>query len=276
MVHLLQRAACLYPENLALTPQVLLDLPLLLTAWEGERLQGCLGVSFLHPPAARIEAFLTRYRRDAGYYLGELLPPVEAQLRGQGIEVLVYIGQAPWLIPLLKRQGFQKTNSILRLHKQGWEIPTLGNLEVCIRPARPEDIPALVSLDETAFQEVIWQRTADVFQQLLPVHRTTDGSQMPHFVVAERRGQVVGYQLSQLRGGEGHLTRVVVHPDAQGQRIGARLVAEAIRFFRGRGVRDITLNTQRDNYRAQQLYRWFGFRPGGGEVTVLQKPVPLP
>jgi len=265
LARLLRRAACLYPGGLGLTARALLDHALLFTAWEGERLRGCLGVSLRHPPTARIEAIAIRYRQDVGRCLRELLPAVEVQLREREAEALVYIGHAPWLIPALKRQGFQMANSILLFRKRGWEVPAPGNQKVCVRPATPEDIPALVRLDEAAFREDIWRNNADAFQQCL--------NRMSHFVVAEQKGQVVGYQLSHVRGGEGYLARVVVHPGSQGQFIGARLVAEAMYFFEEQGVRTTALNTQRDNYRAQRLYGWFGFRPAGQEAVVLQKRV---
>lgn len=260
--NLLCQAACLYPAG-SLTARGLLVHPLLLTAWEDESLQGCLSLSLLHPLTAKIEAIALRYWRDVGRCLRELLALAEMQLRERGAETLVYIGQDPWLISALKRQDFRKANTILLFRKRGWEVPNPGNQEVCVRPTRPEDIPALVRLDEAAFREAMWRNNVQAFQQCL--------SQVPHFVVAEQRGRVVGYQFSHVRRGEGYVARVVVHPEAQGQRIGARLVAEAIHFFQKRRVRNIVLNTQRDNDRAQRLYSWFGFRPVGQEAVVLQK-----
>ena len=50
-------------------------------------------------------------------------------------------------------------------------------------------------------------------------------------------------------------------------------MAEAICFFKNREVRSISLNTQGDNYRTQQLYGWFGFRSVRQEAVVLQKRV---
>jgi ribosomal protein S18 acetylase RimI-like enzyme len=44
-----------------------------------------------------------------------------------------------------------------------------------------------------------------------------------------------------------------------GQGIGARLMAEAIRFFKQAKVTRIMLNTQDDNTHAHRLYEWFGF-----------------
>jgi len=262
LTRLLCQAACLYP-GASLTARVLLNHPLLLTAWEDERLLGCLGLSLPHPLMAKIQAIAVHYWRDVGRCLGELLLSAEVQLREREAETLVYIGQDPWLITVLKRQGFRRANTILLFRKRGWEVPDPGNQEVCVRPTRPEDIPALVSLDEVAFREAMWRKNAEAFQQCL--------NQVPHFVVAEQKDRVVGYQFSHIRGDEGYVSRVVVHPEAQGQRIGARLVGEAIHFFREQGVRSIALNTQRDNDRAQRLYSWFGFRAVGQEAVVLQK-----
>jgi ribosomal-protein-alanine N-acetyltransferase len=263
LARLLLRANCLYLGSLSLTARALLDHPLQFTAWEGERLGGYLAVTILHPSTAKIEGAAIRYRRDGDHYLRELLMAVEAQLRKRRIEALIYIGQDPWLIAALKSQGFGGVNSILVLRKRGWEVPTLGNENVCVRPTVPQDIPVLVRLDEAAFAEDMWRNNAEAFQQCL--------NRMPYFVVAEQKGRVVGYQFSTIRGDDGYLARVAVQPQVQGQHIGARLVAEAIHFFQARRVRKIALNTQRDNYRAQRLYRWFGFQPAGQEAVVLRK-----
>lgn len=263
--YLLYRAVCLYLGGSDPTARALLEHPLLLTAWEGGRLRSCLGVRLRHLPMARVGAVVIRYRQDVGRCLRAMLPPVEERLRERGAGTLVYIGQDSWLIPAFKHQGFRRVNSILLFRKQGWEVPTSGNQEVRIRPATLEDIPTLVDLDAAAFQEAIWRNTASAFQEYL--------EQMPHFIVAEQDGRVVGYQFSRLRGSEGYLARVAVHPEAHGQRIGARLVAEAVHFFQERGVWNIMLNTQKGNYRARRLYCWFGFRPEGQEVAVLQKEI---
>jgi ribosomal protein S18 acetylase RimI-like enzyme len=44
-----------------------------------------------------------------------------------------------------------------------------------------------------------------------------------------------------------------------GQGIGARLMSEAIDFFKKAKVLRIMLNTQDDNTHAHRLYEWFGF-----------------
>ena len=83
---------------------------------------------------------------------------------------------------------------------------------------------------------------------------------------AER--QVAGYAYASLTGRHGHLTRLTVHPGTQGQRIGIRLLAEAVGFFQRERVYGITLNTQQSNTRARRLYEWFGFIALGKEAEV--------
>jgi ribosomal protein S18 acetylase RimI-like enzyme len=163
----------------------------------------------------------------------------------------------------LSEYGFQEVNTILLLRKRDWDVPTSGNDGVSIRPATANDIPALVRLDEAAFAEDMWRNNAEAFQQCL--------DRMALFVVAEHKARIVGYQFSYMQRQGGYVARVVVHPRAQGQRIGARLLADAIHFFQESGIRDIVLNTQRDNHRAQRLYSWFGFRLVKQEAVVLRK-----
>jgi ribosomal-protein-alanine N-acetyltransferase len=239
--------------------------PLQFTAREWSMLRGYLGVSIPRPSTAKIEVVAIHHRQDVDHYLRELLLAVGVQLRERRTETLIYIGHDPWLVTALRRQGFEEANAILLFRKRGWEIPSLGNENVCVRPATLQDIPALVGLDEAAFGEDLWRNSAEAFQQCL--------NRMVHFVVAERKGRVVGYQFSYMQGEEGYVARVAVHPRAQDQRIGARLLAEAICFFRVQSASNIALNTQEDNYRARRLYRWFGFQPVRQEALVLRRRV---
>ncbi|MFL5657274.1 MAG: GNAT family N-acetyltransferase, partial [Ktedonobacteraceae bacterium] len=72
-------------------------------------------------------------------------------------------------------------------------------------------------------------------------------------------GKVIGYQFNALDDEYGYLVRIAVHPSVGGHGIGARLMAEAIRFFEKARVIRIMLNTQDDNTNAHRLYEWFGF-----------------
>ncbi len=79
-----------------------------------------------------------------------------------------------------------------------------------------------------------------------------------------RQTGVVGYGGFMIVAGEGHITSVAVHPECQGQRVGARLMLELHREARRiDGLEALTLEVRSSNAAAQRLYRWFGYAPVG-------------
>jgi len=84
-----------------------------------------------------------------------------------------------------------------------------------------------------------------------------------YYLVALDRSVVVGYGGLMLTGFEAHLTTLAVDPVHHRQGIGARLMAQICAGAIERGVDDITLEVRMTNRGAQELYRRFGFVPGG-------------
>ena len=64
-------------------------------------------------------------------------------------------------------------------------------------------------------------------------------------------------------GDEGHITNVAVHPDRRRRHLASRMLLVMFREAIGRGVTDLTLEVRMSNHAAQELYRRFGFAPGG-------------
>src|SRR5581483_669738 len=161
-----------------------------------------------------------------------------------------------WLRSSLLLKGFLPHRRLYAYDKYDYAIPTPGNQEVTIRSLHigdsleDGDLPALQVLEEACF-EPLWRYDSVAFSDIAATH--------PYFVVAELNGRVVGYQFNTLEGDAGYLIRIAVHPSVNGQGIGARLMAEAMRFFKQANVSRIMLNTQEDNYHAHRLYEWFGF-----------------
>jgi ribosomal protein S18 acetylase RimI-like enzyme len=182
-------------------------------------------------------------------------------LRAQGATALTYVGNEEWLTTPLQDYGFAVDNTIVAYEKTDWAVPSQGNREVSVRPARARDFLTLVALDQASF-DPLWQNTPEVFSDMLVNY--------PYFVVAELEGVVVGYQFCSLMGDQGYLARVAVHPDYQGRGIGVRLLADAMAFFQREGARVIVLNTQQDNQASQRLYCRFGFKQAGEEAVVLK------
>ncbi len=231
------------------------------------RLTGICGLAIAPQEVARIQVFASRERWRTGEVLGALLEQLPGRLFAGGVETLAFVGPDRWLVAALAAHGFRRTNTILTLHKQSFEVPDHGNPDVALRPVRSADLPRLVAIDEAAF-DPLWRNTEETFQEYR--------EQCSEWSAAELAGTIVGYSCINLSGRHGHITRIVVHPQLQGQRIGVRLLAEAVASLQAGGAFGITLNTQQDNKHALRLYRWFGFRSLGKEAEVLElKLLPL-
>jgi ribosomal protein S18 acetylase RimI-like enzyme len=221
---------------------------------------GCFWGSVIEPPTVA-QLWVLILHNDWPLYetLGALLVPVRRALRARAVTTLAFVGVEQWLLNALASNDFVHTNTVVTLQKSDWAVPDPGNRQVVIRPATVSDFRDILAIDERAF-EPLWRNTA----RTLTEHLRT----LPYFVVAELEGRVVGYEYASLIGRHGHLARLAVCPLRHGGRIGVRLLAEAVRFFRRERVFGLTVNTQRHNLRARRLYEWFGFRLLGREAEV--------
>jgi ribosomal-protein-alanine N-acetyltransferase len=89
---------------------------------------------------------------------------------------------------------------------------------------------------------------------------------MPHsrsYVVALDRHHVIGFAGLMLIGSEGHVTNIAVHPDHWRRHIATRMLLVQCREAIRMGIEDLTLEVRMSNTAAQELYRRFGFAPGG-------------
>ncbi len=238
-----------------------------LVATAGGRLLGFILCTLYHSRCALLRGVGLVDAWSMRAYLETLLPPTLDRLCSQEVTSLVYIGNDRWLTePLLRDWDFSIQDSVVTYTKKDSSIPRRGNQQVHVRPAHPGDFPALVALDEAAFDPLL-RNASQTFAYAM--------ENLPYFVVAELAGQTVGYLFSSRQGDRGHLNRVAVHPSYQGRGIGTRLLTEAIEFFRTEKVKVITLNTQKDNAVSQRLYRHFGFHPMGEEALVLKRDLAL-
>jgi ribosomal protein S18 acetylase RimI-like enzyme len=221
----------------------------------GSTLRGFLLSQTVNPPSAWIGGFGVSWSESRAYlrFLDLLLEPLVDRLREREVHNLYYSGndvQNDWLRDPLLDRGFTPFRQLYAYDKFDYHIPSAGNQNVQIRRAELRDIPALLGLEELCFEQ-IWRYDASSFVDIMHTH--------PYFVVAELAGQMVGYQFNALDGEYGYLVRIGVHPELHSQGIGARLMAEAVRFFQSAHSIRIMLNTQEENTHAHRLYEWFGF-----------------
>jgi [ribosomal protein S18]-alanine N-acetyltransferase len=223
--------------------------------FNGTSLRGFLLSQTVNAPSAWLGGFGVSWTESHSFIklLDILLEQLIRQLITRGVRYLHYSGndlQNDWLRDVLLPRGFRPYRLLYAYDKFDFDVPTRGNQHVKLRPVETADIPALLAIEEVCFDD-FWRYDAISFADIAATH--------PYFVVAELDGKVVGYQFNALDGEFGYLVRIAVHPSLNGRGIGARLMAEAMRFFRQANVLRIMLNTQDDNTHAHRLYEWFGF-----------------
>ena len=220
----------------------------------GGTLQGYLLLNTLVSPSAWIGGFGVIWSEGPRYatYLDLLLPEIERVAAARGARTLYYSGSdldADWLRLDFQERDFALVTTLRSYDKYDLAVPTEGNQHVRVRPFTSGDARGVVAVEDAAF-EPLWRYDEAGFVEVSETY--------PYFVVAEDETGIVGYQFNAVDGEAGYLIRIAVHPRAEGQGVGARLMAEAVRYFAGQRVRRILLNTEEKNHRAHRLYEGFG------------------
>jgi ribosomal protein S18 acetylase RimI-like enzyme len=151
-----------------------------------------------------------------------------------------------------------------------------------IRPARPEDLPALARLGAKLARE---HHAMDAARFFLPEEPIEDGyawwlgkelkNRRAAVLAAERRGRVIGYAYgrleprdwSTLRDAGGEAVDLWVEPGARGAGLGGRLVEALAAALEARGAERVVLHVASRNPEARRLFRRLGFRPTMLEMT---------
>ncbi len=215
-------------------------------------------------PVASLSAVAVADREQVHDAWRELWPAAEQYLAGRGVDSVHYVGEAPWLLEILARNGFARVSTVVS-YERLQDGPTVGGpASVHVRPMRPDDLDVVVAVDAASFPP-LWRYPRPMLEAALkPNTRLT---------AAERDRRIVGYQLSAQEGTEGQVIRLAVLPEYRRQGVASRLLADALATFRRGSVRRVSLNTQDDNIPAQRLYERFGFQRTGEERPVLEKVV---
>jgi ribosomal-protein-alanine N-acetyltransferase len=221
-------------------------------------LVGALFARYDESPVAWVRLAALDDALDAGEWLDAGLPPILDELCLRGVQKLAWMDHVGWAGPYLEACGFERLTAVVTLTKLDRALPTLGDLDGCLRPASAADVLAVVAVDRAALSPHWWHSETAVRRR---------AAASAYFVAAEVTGAVVAYAEGELRPPAAHLNRIAVHPIHQGRGIGAFLLRDALRAFWRRGARQVTLNTQVDNHRSRRLYRRFGFEPTGDVVT---------
>ena len=126
--------------------------------------------------------------------------------------------------------------------------------EVRIAPMRRRHLRGVVAIEEQTNHRP-WSPALFMGELRMPTSR--------FYVVAMEDHEVVGYSGLMLVADDGHLTNIAVHPHRRRRSIAARLMLVTMRRARALGLAGVTLEVRMSNTAAQELYRRFGFVPGG-------------
>jgi ribosomal-protein-alanine N-acetyltransferase len=229
------------------------------------RVESVLGATVHDSPDGRDAAWLRFALPASGLRPGPTLDPLwetlRADLIASGVEVAALLVISRWVEEVATRWGFEETNAVITLVRRRGPIPLPPVPPVTIREMGRDtgELDTVARLDAAAF-DPIWRYDRDTLATA-QAHAAT-------FSCLERDGEMLGYQLSTAHGESGHLARLAVLPEAQGQGYGSALVGGMLRHFERRGITVITVNTQEDNLRSQRLYDRLGFIPTGHRAPV--------
>lgn len=129
-------------------------------------------------------------------------------------------------------------------------------MDLEITPMRTRGLESLIVIDHSAFPW-LWRNSREEFQEYL---ETPDVSVW----IGLSGGEPVGYVGVTVLGGWGHVDRLAVRGDHQGNGYGSQLLSWALRNLQQAGARYVQLSTQGSNEPSQQLYTRFGFRQTHG------------
>lgn len=192
-----------------------------------------------------------------------LFATLDGRLAANGVShIFCAITRQVWLTPYLADAGFGPHDEVVTLTRRVGTDPEATAGPATIRQAIEADLDGVAALDGAAF-EPEWRYSRDVLRRAL--------HSAERFRVIVCDGALAGYYFVAAADGNAHLTRIAVHPAAQGRGIGRALMRDALRESACAGAVTMSLNTQTSNSRAQRLYERFGFRRIGHHLKILRR-----
>lgn len=168
-----------------------------------------------------------------------------------------------WLRNGLIEAGFAEVDQVVSYaHNDPSKLPQKAAEVAQLRMASTRDVDAILALNAAAFAPFWRYDDAAVMSWLLTAERA---------MVAYLQGEPVGFALTShtTNTNFAHLSRVAIHPKAQGRGVGRQLVIDALRRAYETGAPGLALNTQASNAISRRLYESLGFRQVDPVMSVL-------
>ena len=127
-------------------------------------------------------------------------------------------------------------------------------MNISFRILTINDLDDIVMIDQASFTNP-WSREAFINELTMNPYAL--------YIGLEVDGELVGYGGVWIIVDEAHITNIAVHPGYRGQKLGEKLLMKLMETILVKGARKATLEVRVSNIIAQNLYRKFGFVPGG-------------
>ncbi len=228
---------------------------------QGPTLVGLLACAPDLDEIAWIRCFACAPHHDQQAAWGSLLGFIRQHHLLEGM-TLYSVGLNDWFAQMLRGSGFVNFQNIVVLNWEHKNLPerTMSTL-INIRPMEEEDLVSVANLDRAAF-EPMWVNPPDKIKLAF--------AQCEHAAVAELDGQILGYEMTTANHFSAHLARIAVHPDIQHRHVGSNLIIDMFRYFKKRGVHQVSVNTQDNNRASLALYHSMGFEVSGETFPVFR------
>lgn len=189
------------------------------------------------------------------------------RLHHQGFRGALTAALAPSDQKAFRDLGFAEVQRLHLLRRDVSRMPTAA--PVPTRRGRRRDHDAVLAVDHAAF-EPFWQIDEDGLAAALTATRAARLRVASPGDDPDGDGGVVGYAVCGRTAGHGYVQRLAVHPDHQGQGIGAALLLDGLRWLSRWSAREVVVNTQVGNQRSLRLYRQLGFELQPDGLAVLR------
>jgi ribosomal-protein-alanine N-acetyltransferase len=216
------------------------------------------------PQVAWVRLFAASYHITTEKAWDTLWPVIYQQLNNEvSLKWIAAIPLYRWFETLLNKSQFNETHHIVMLSwNNDRKLPEAHlHTPAIIRPMTLDDLSVVENVDSASFIP-IWQNSRTCLEYAFRQASTA--------TVLENEAGLVGYQISTPTPMGGHLARLAILPQHQGQGYGYALLRDLLVQFGSRGARSVTVNTQHDNLTSLALYQKAGFQPTSEQYPIFQ------
>lgn len=126
--------------------------------------------------------------------------------------------------------------------------------KIQIRNMEKQDIDGVLIIEHSSFATP-WSRQAFINE--------LEYNRFANYLVMEYNDEIIGYCGLWVIIDEAHITNIAIKPEYRGKKLGELLLKHSLQVARQLGGLKLSLEVRLSNCTAQNLYKKFGFQPGG-------------